>query len=60
MTSLVVLYRGNSLSELELVSASADPVVTTAFSEIMKTVLDEESEPVNKSLNKNPLRLVTE
>ena len=40
MTNLLVLYRGNTLSDLHLVCGTADPAINLLFTEIMKDTLD--------------------
>ncbi len=42
MTNLLVLYRGNTLSDLHLVCGTADPEINLLFTEIMKDTLDED------------------
>ena len=42
MTNLLVLYRGNTMSDLHLVCGTADPAINLLFTEIMKDTLDED------------------
>lgn len=56
MTSLVAVYTGDSMTNLELVTATSDPDLVAQIARLMRTRTKAETDPVRRHLAEGRLR----